>query len=135
MYNLFIWIGIISFVLTFFALILSIGYAIEEKNKLSSFFGSLSILFIILTISSLFLTYETDKITLITTHKIYGVREQPTWDRGGRLKIYYILDTSNGRYKISNATYKLNGKMRLEVYQKYCRVGKIDGDYYYIINK
>lgn len=135
MYNLFIWIGIISFVLTFFSFILIIGCAMEEKNKLSLFFSSLSAIFIILTITSLFLTYETDKITLIATHKIYEIREQPTWDRGGRLTIYYILDTSNGRYKISNATYKSNGEMRLEVYQKYCRVGKIDGDYCYIINK
>lgn len=135
MYNLFIWLGTISIVLILFSVILSIYYLMEDNNKMFLFFNSLNIILIILSISSLFLTYEIDKIKLITTYKIYNIKEQATWDRSGKLKMYYILDTQNGRYKINNADYKLNGKMILEVYQKYCRVGKIDGEYYYIINK
>lgn len=135
MYNLFIWLGTISIVLILFSVILSIYYLMEDNNKMFLFFNSLNIILIILSISSLFLTYEIDKIKLITTYKIYNIKEQATWDRSGKLKMYYILDTQNGRYKINNTDYKLNGKMILEVYQKYCRVGKIDGEYYYIINK
>lgn len=135
MYNLFIWLGTISIVLILFSVILSIYYLMEDNNKMFLFFNSLNIILIILSISSLFLTYEIDKIKLITTYKIYNIKEKATWDRSGKLKMYYILDTQNGRYKINNADYKLNGKMILEVYQKYCRVGKIDGEYYYIINK
>ena len=132
MYNLLIWIGIISNVLMTISLTLSMGYAIEKKDKLSSFFGSSSIMFVILIILALCLTSETDKITLVATHKIYSIKEQPTW---GKLTMYYILDTSNGRYKINNAVYKRNGEMSLEIYRKHCPVGKIDGKYYYIINK
>lgn len=135
MYNLFIWLGTISIVLILFSVILSIYYLMEDNNKMFLFFNSLNIILIILSISSLFFTYEIDKIKLITTYKIYNIKEQATWDRSGKLKMYYILDTQNGRYKINNTDYKLNGKMILEVYQKYCRVGKIDGEYYYIINK
>lgn len=135
MYNLFIWLGTISIVLILFSVILSIYYLMEDNNKMFLFFNSLNIILIILSISSLFLTYEIDKIKLITTYKIYNIKEQATLDRSGKLKMYYILDTQNGRYKINNTDYKLNGKMILEVYQKYCRVGKIDGEYYYIINK
>lgn len=135
MYNLFIWLGTISIVLILFSVILSIYYLMEDNNKMFLFFNSLNIILIILSISSLFFTYEIDKIKLITTYKIYNIKEQATWDRSGKLKMYYILDTQNGRCKINNTDYKLNGKMILEVYQKYCRVGKIDGEYYYIINK
>lgn len=135
MYNLFISLGMISIILILFSVILSIYYLMEDNNKMFLFFNSLNIILIILSISSLFFTYEIDKIKLITTYKIYNIKEQATWDRSGKLKMYYILDTQNGRYKINNADYKLNGKMILEVYQKYCRVGKIDGEYYYIINK
>lgn len=135
MYNLFIWLGMISIILILFSVILSIYYLMEDNNKMFLFFNSLNIILIILSISSVFFTYEIDKIKLITTYKIYNIKEQATWDRSGKLKMYYILDTQNGRYKINNADYKLNGKMILEVYQKYCRVGKIDGEYYYIINK
>lgn len=135
MYNLFISLGMISIILILFSVILSIYYLMEDNNKMFLFFNSLNVILIILSISSLFFTYEIDKIKLITTYKIYNIKEQATWDRSGKLKMYYILDTQNGRYKINNADYKLNGKMILEVYQKYCRVGKIDGEYYYIINK
>lgn len=135
MYNLFISLGMISIILILFSVILSIYYLMEDNNKMFLFLNSLNIILIILSISSLFFTYEIDKIKLITTYKIYNIKEQATWDRSGKLKMYYILDTQNGRYKINNADYKLNGKMILEVYQKYCRVGKIDGEYYYIINK
>lgn len=135
MYNLFISLGMISIILILFSVILSIYYLMEDNNKMFLFFNSLNIILIILSISSVFFTYEIDKIKLITTYKIYNIKEQATWDRSGKLKMYYILDTQNGRYKINNADYKLNGKMILEVYQKYCRVGKIDGEYYYIINK
>lgn len=135
MYNLFISLGMISIILILFSVILSIYYLMEDNNKMFLFFNSLNIILIILSISSLFFTYEIDKIKLITTYKIYNIKEQATWDRSGKLKMYYILDTQNGRYKINNTDYKLNGKMILEVYQKYCRVGKIDGEYYYIINK
>ncbi len=135
MYNLFISLGMISIILILFSVILSIYYLMEDNNKMFLFFNSLNIILTILSISSVFFTYEIDKIKLITTYKIYNIKEQATWDRSGKLKMYYILDTQNGRYKINNADYKLNGKMILEVYQKYCRVGKIDGEYYYIINK
>lgn len=107
----------------------------KENNKFGKILFLISIILFFFGFFLLdYLLVETDKTTLITTHKIYNIKKEISYKRN-ELEEYYILNTSNGYYKLNDVNYIKNGKMKLEIYQKYCRICKIDGRYRFIINE
>lgn len=117
------------FINIFFIFLALINY---KKNK---FFKRISIFINLLLIISIFLTKEIDKKILINSYEIKKIKEDINTDIFGRKKIFYTVYTENNKYILEDPEYIYNNKKTLEVFQKYCLLGKLDNDYYYVINE